>query len=55
MDIQEVIKYAKEEFGQDIIRKDPEVENAEPIYLIKDSKAKLKKFVTDVFNNYIGL
>lgn len=55
MEIQEVIKYAKEEFGQDIIRKDPEVENADPVYFIKDSKAKLKKFVTDVFNNYIHI
>ncbi len=55
MDIQEVIKYAKEEFGQDIICKDPEVENASPVYFVKDSKAKLKKFVTDVFNNYIHI
>lgn len=55
MEIQEVIKYAKEEFGQDIIRKDPEVENADPVYFIKDSKAKLKKFVNDVFNNYIHI
>ena len=53
MDIQEVIKYAKEEFGQDIIQKGPETENGGEVYIIKDSKAKLKKFVTDVFNNYI--
>lgn len=55
MEIQEVIKYAKEEFGQDIIRKEPVVENADPVYHIRDSKAKLKKFVTDVFNNYIHI
>lgn len=55
MDIQEVIKYAKEEFGQDIVRKDPEVENGAVVYFIKDSKPKLRKFITTVFNNYIHI
>lgn len=55
MDIQEVIKYAKEEFGQDIVRKDPEVQNGGEVYFIKDSKPKLRKFITNVFNNYIHI
>ena len=55
MEIQEVIKYAKEEFGQDIVRKDPEVENGAVVYFIKDSKPKLRKFITTVFNNYIHI